>query len=115
MFRLGILIRALPAILGELVGLVWYAYQTGDRRLALAALVWLTSTVTLISLTVNAAMVTVHGGEVNLKGPFIAASVPVAMWVARELVNLILTAVGWMLSLFGTDPVDVMSGVVSND
>lgn len=104
MFRAGVLLRALPSILGELVSLVWYSYRTGDRRTAAAALIWLASTVALVSLSMNAVLTAVNGGEVQLRGPVIAAAIPIAMWVARELLSVLLMAIGWCLALFGRDP-----------
>lgn len=93
MYRLGMLLRALPSILAELLSLIWYAYRTGDRRMATAALVWLTCTVTLIAFGLAALVAVFRGGEIHLRGPFLAASLPIAMWIARELVSAALAFV----------------------
>ena len=97
MFRIGILLRALPSILGELLSLVWHGYKTGDRRAA-AALVWFVSTVALLSFGVAGILTALGGGEVQLRGPVVAASLPIAMWLSRELASWFLLAVGWLLS-----------------
>lgn len=109
MFRAGLLIRAIPSILAELVALCWYSYRTGDRQMAAAALVWLTSTTALVAFTLSAVVTAINGGEVQLRGPALAASVPIAMWVAREVIGALLLIVGRVLALFGRDPVDVIT------
>ncbi len=106
MFTVGILLRALPSIVAELVSLVWYAYRTGDRGMAGAALVWLTSTVTLVGFLMAGVVSAINGGEVHLRGPILVASLPVSMWLARELVAALLAIAGRLLALFGRDPLD---------
>lgn len=106
MFRAGLLIRSLPSILAELVSLCWYSYRTGRREMAAAALIWLTSTAALISFTVSGILTAIRGGEVQLVGPVIAASVPIAMWIARELLGALMLVAGRILALFGRDQVD---------
>jgi uncharacterized integral membrane protein len=105
-FTIGVLLRALPSIVAELVSLVWYAYRTGDRSMAGAALVWLVSTLALFAFLVSGVLTAINGGEVEVKGPMLAASLPIAMWLARELVTGVLTLVGRVLALFGRDPLD---------
>ncbi|MDP9350427.1 MAG: hypothetical protein M3P51_02635 [Chloroflexota bacterium] len=109
MFRVGSIIRALPAIVVELGSLVWYAYRTGDRAMAGAALVWLTCTVGLAAMLVSGTLTVLRGGEVHVRGPLLIASTPIAMWLARELIGILMTAVGWLLSLIGHDPLDARS------
>ncbi len=106
MFRIGLLLRALPAILAELVSLIWYAYRTGDRGVAAAALVWLTSTVALVSFSANALLTALNGGEVHLRAPALIAAVPLSMWLARELLGTLLRVVGWLLAALGSDPME---------
>ncbi len=106
MFRIGLLLRALPSILAELVSLIWYAYRTGDRGVAAAALVWLTSTVALFSFSANALLTALNGGEVQLRAPALIAAVPLSMWLARELLGTLMRLVGWLLAVFGADPVE---------
>ncbi|MDQ3327872.1 MAG: hypothetical protein M3506_05040 [Chloroflexota bacterium] len=106
MFRIGLLLRALPSILAELVSLIWYAYRTGDRGVAAAALVWLTSTVALFSFSANALLTALNGGEVQLRAPALIAAVPLSMWLARELLGTLMRLVGWLLALLGADPVE---------
>ena len=106
MFRLAMLLRALPAILAELVSLIWYAYRTGDRAVAAAALVWLTSTVALFSFAANALLTALNGGEVQLRAPALVAAVPLSMWLAREMLGTVLRLLGWLLAAFGDDPVE---------
>ena len=110
MFRVGLLIRAIPSILAELVALCWYSYRTGDRRMAAAALIWLSSTTALVAFTVAAVLTAVQGGEVQLRGPALAASVPIAMWIARELIGIVLLLAGRLLALFGQGPADARYG-----
>lgn len=106
MFRVGILLRALPSILGELLSLVWHGYKTGDRRAAAAALLWFVSTVALLSFGVAGVLTALGGGEVQLRGPVVAASLPIAMWLSRELASWFLLAVGWLLSHLLRAPAD---------
>ncbi len=107
MIRVTSLLRALPSIIVELGSLVWYAYRTGDRGMAAAALVWLTCTLGLAAMLISGALTALQGGEVQVRGPLLIASMPIAMWLARELISSLLTAVGWILALLGRDPLDV--------
>ncbi len=104
MFRVGLLLRALPSILFELMSLVWYSYRTGDRRMAVVALTWLTSLVLLIGFAASAVVGAVRGEQVELKGTFLAASIPAWMWIARELLALLASLLGRLLSLVGLRP-----------
>ena len=106
MFRAGLLIRSLPSILAELVSVCWYSYRTGRSEIAAPALIWLTSTVALLSFPASAILTPIRGGEVQLLGPVIAASVPIAMWIARELLSILMLLAGCILALLGRDPVD---------
>lgn len=100
MFRLGLLLRALPSIVAELLGLVWYAYRGGDRRMAAAALTWLCSTLALAGFLVNGVLVAAWGGEVHLLGPVILASVPLAIWLANEAMLTVVSLLVRFLELF---------------
>ena len=106
MFRIVTLVRVLPAILAELVSLVWYAYRTGDRSMAAAALVWLSTTLVLAALAISSVMTALHGGEVQLRGVMLVAAIPVSMWVARELIGMLMALVGRIIALVGPDPLD---------
>ncbi len=103
MFRAGLLLRALPSILAELVGLVWYGYRSGNRAAAAAALTWLATTVALLAFAIDAVLSVLTGGEVQLRGPFLVASLPIAIWLARELMGILMLVVGWLISLFGPE------------
>jgi hypothetical protein len=105
-FRVVTLFRALPSILAELVSLVWYAYRTGDRGMAAAALVWLSTTLVLAALAMSSVMTALRGGEVQLRGVALVAAVPIAMWVARELIGILLALAGRIIALLGPDPLD---------
>lgn len=74
-----------------------------------AALVWLTCTVGLVAMLVSGVLTALHGGEVQVRGPLLIASTPISMWLARELIGILMTTVGWLLSLVGHDPLDVRS------
>ena len=106
MFRIVTLVRVLPAILAELVSLVWYAYRTGDRGMAAAALVWLSTTLVLAALAISSVMTVLHGGEVQLRGVALVAALPVSMWGARELIGILMSIAGRIIALFGPDPLD---------
>lgn len=86
MFRAGLLVRALPAIFAELVGLIWCSYRTGDRATALAAVAWLTSLAAAGGFAAAGLAGAVSGQPVPLRGPVIVAAVPASMWLARELI-----------------------------
>ncbi len=107
LYRTGMLFRALPSILAELAALAWYGYRSGDRAAALAALVWLCSTLGLVAFAAHAVLAVLQGEEVQLRGPFLLASLPISMWLARELVSLLMLVAGWLIMLLGRDPVDV--------
>ena len=100
MFRLGLLFRALPSILAELVSLVWYAYRGGDRRMAAAALTWLCATLALSGFLVNGVLVAAWGGEVHIVGPFLVASIPLAVWLANEAITAVVSLLVRFTELF---------------
>lgn len=104
MFRIYMLARALPSILKELVSLIWYSYRTGDRRTAGVALIWLVSTLLLIGFAASALASAVQGQPVELTGLFLAASLPVAMWLGHEIVMALMLAIGRLLVMFGQEP-----------
>lgn len=97
MFRAGLLVRVLPAIFAELVGLIWYSYRTGDRATAAVAVTWLTALAAAASFAVAALASAVGGDPVPLRFPMIVAAVPASMWLARELVAILLRAAAHVL------------------
>lgn len=103
MFRVSLLIRAIPSILYELGDLVWFSYRTGDRKTAATATLWLVSTLFLIGFAIDAIISVIQGKSVELTSLFLVASLPISMWIAREVIIAVLTVVGRIIALSGSD------------
>jgi hypothetical protein len=96
-----ILVRSLPAILLELVSLIVHSLREGDRGTAFAGSVWLLSTLVFLASGLGALLAVITGGEAQLNGAVLVASIPLAMWLGRELVALLVGLVARVLGWAG--------------